>query len=90
MKLLTGDKAHEHLTQLLELPADSPWDDVVYYTAKAKSSVRMANASVERRMTLLAEALGMDPATTSWPQMLERVKELMSSGRWVVSTIKTR
>jgi hypothetical protein len=74
------ERARDELASILDLDVEASWDDIIAYTAKAKGSLRMANAAVKRRSVLLAEALHMDPSTTSWPRLLERVKELMNDG----------
>lgn len=72
-------RARDELAAILDLGVDADWDDIIAYTAKAKGSLRMSNAAVRRRSELLADELRMNPRTTSWPQLLQRVKELMGN-----------
>lgn len=75
------ERAKDELAGILELDVDASWDDIVAYTAKAKGSLRMSNSAIRRRSILLAEALRMDPEHTSWPQMLQRVDQMLDSLR---------
>lgn len=74
-----AERARDELACILDLGVEASWDDIIAYTAKAKGSVRMSNAVVKRRSELLADELRMNPSTTSWPQLLHRVKELMGN-----------
>lgn len=72
---MTPDEARAELIKVLELNDDMPWEDIVYYAAKVKTSLRMSNATVQRRTEQLAAALGM-PVGTSWPAALSMVRHL--------------
>lgn len=62
-----------NLIKILELGEQAEWADIVYYTAKVKGSLRMANTTVRRRHTDLAEALQVAPDTL-WPLLIDIVK----------------
>lgn len=63
------------LIRVLELDEDMSWNDIIAYAAKAKASLRMSNAAVQRRTEQLAAVLGM-PVGTSWPAALSMVRHL--------------
>ena len=76
---MNADEAYDELVRVLELEpmGDRPdgkatWEDVVYYTMKARSSLAMTNRSVARRSKQLAAALGM-PEDTPWPELVRAV-----------------
>jgi hypothetical protein len=75
---ITAEQAFEFLTEILEFGDTEmavEWGDIVYYTAKAKASLKLSNAAIRRRMTLLRDVLGL-PDDTGWPKILAKVEEL--------------
>ena len=69
---MNADEAKTELIRVLELNPGASWEDVVYYAAKARSSLRMANQAVRRRTEQLNTVVGL-PSDGSWPQALSEV-----------------
>ncbi len=79
---LGPQEAFSHLVKILGFEEfdDPNWGDIVYYTAKAKSSLRMSNAAIRRRMMLLRDELDM-PEQAVWPQIIEKIRQIMEERR---------
>lgn len=77
---MDANEARVELIKILDLDdmaggEEATWDDIVYYTAKAKSTTRMANAAVERRTAAVYEAAGLWEARSSWQDVLRAIRE---------------
>jgi hypothetical protein len=84
---LTPNEAAAELIRVLELDDDATWADIVYYAAKAKSSLRMSNATISRRTGQLAVLLGL-PVGPTWPQAIVHIGRNLGADemlRWLSS-----
>jgi hypothetical protein len=80
---VTPEEAYEALVVALDLEdmaggEDATWDDIVYYTRKAKDMHRLANRAVERRTRAVYDAMG-EPTQVPWTAVLERLRQLRNS-----------
>lgn len=75
---MNADEAKAAIVQLLDLygldKGDGvPWEDVVYYVAKSRSTTGMAIRTVERRHKMVANAIGV-PEDTGWMDLVRQLK----------------
>jgi hypothetical protein len=83
----TAESAFVELCKVLALPDYASWDDVIYYAAKGRGSVRTSVETVKRRSAQLAETLGVVGDTPpTWPVLLAEVRKLVAQAGEAVRT----
>lgn len=73
---MTPAEARVQLIEILDLDPDMDWDDVVYYAAKTRGTVKMLLASHDRRASVLAEVLDLPPST-GWWDSIHKIRTMM-------------